>query len=120
MIVAGFGFNAQARVDSLLEAMALAGPTPDGVATLVGKADGEIFARFADLLGRRAIFVAAVDAQAQSTLTKSDRSIAAHGVGSVAEACALAAAGPGAKLLGPRVISADRTATCALAERSER
>ena len=33
-----------------------------------------------------------------------------------AEAAALAAAGPGARLLGPRVVSADRMATCALAE----
>ena len=35
--------------------------------------------------------------------------------GSVAEAAALAAAGPGARLLAPRMISADRMASCALA-----
>ena len=34
----------------------------------------------------------------------------------VAEACALKAAGPGAILLTPRVTSADRLATCAIAK----
>jgi cobalt-precorrin 5A hydrolase len=34
----------------------------------------------------------------------------------VAEAAALAAAGPGARLRGPRAVSADGTATAAIAE----
>lgn len=40
-----------------------------------------------------------------------------YGAHSVAEAAALAAAGPGATLLGGRSISLDRMATCALASR---
>ncbi|WP_419730016.1 cobalamin biosynthesis protein [Lichenicola sp.] len=46
--------------------------------------------------------------------TRSARAQAATGVGSVAEACALAAAGPGARLRQKRIASAN--ATCAIAE----
>jgi cobalt-precorrin 5A hydrolase len=53
---------------------------------------------------------------AATTLTDSAVVRAARGVGSVAEAAALAAAGAGARLLAARVISTDRRATCALAE----
>jgi len=41
---------------------------------------------------------------------------ARYGARSVAEAAALAAAGPGARLVGTRVISDDRLATAAIAE----
>ncbi|HRO16470.1 MAG TPA: hypothetical protein PLL33_15800, partial [Paracoccus sp. (in: a-proteobacteria)] len=41
---------------------------------------------------------------------------AAHGTGSVAEAVALAAAGPGARITTRRVVSPDRSATCAIAQ----
>ncbi|MBO6902345.1 MAG: cobalamin biosynthesis protein [Rhizobiaceae bacterium] len=47
------------------------------------------------------------------TLTRSDASIAATGFASLSEAAALAAAGPGGSLLGPRV--ALGSVTCALA-----
>ncbi|SNY95749.1 cobalamin biosynthesis protein [Halomonas sp. hl-4] len=50
-----------------------------------------------------------------TTLTQSAQSLQARGTGSVAEAVALLAAGPGAQLLGPRHISADRQATAAIA-----
>lgn len=53
-------------------------------------------------------------AAAQRVITDSAASRASTGLGSVAEAVALAAAGPGARLLGPR--RASRSATCALAE----
>lgn len=46
-------------------------------------------------------------------LTHSDASLAATGFGSAAEAAALAAAGPGARLLGPRL--AIGPVTCAIA-----
>ncbi|MGB6353324.1 MAG: cobalamin biosynthesis protein, partial [Steroidobacteraceae bacterium] len=48
------------------------------------------------------------------TLTRSARSMAALKVHSVAEAAALAAAGPSARLLAPRIIVGP--VTCALAE----
>jgi len=47
--------------------------------------------------------------------TRSDRALEATGFASVAEAAALAAAGPGSRLILPRINSA--AATCALAER---
>lgn len=52
---------------------------------------------------------------AQPVLTRSAASQATYGTGSVAEAAALAAAGPGARLLSARLISPDRLATCAIA-----
>jgi hypothetical protein len=45
--------------------------------------------------------------------TRSERVLALTGVGSVAEAAALAAAGPSAKLISPRLVMG--SATCALA-----
>jgi cobalt-precorrin 5A hydrolase len=57
------------------------------------------------------------------TLTDHARVRALRGSGSTAEAAALAAAlmhaGPGATLLNPRVVSADRLATCAIAARTQ-
>ena len=55
----------------------------------------------------------AVDA---AVVTRSERIEAVRGIGSVAEAAALAAAGPGATLAFPRIASAG--ATCALALRA--
>jgi len=56
----------------------------------------------------------ALEAASARTLTRSARSMDALNVHSVAEAAALAAAGPGARLLAPRV--AVGPVTCALAE----
>ena len=47
------------------------------------------------------------------TETRSERVLALTGVPSVAEAAALAAAGPSARLIGPRIVMG--AATCALA-----
>ena len=55
-----------------------------------------------------------LEAANSRTLTRSARSMAAMNVHSVAEAAALAAAGPNARLLGPRI--AVGPVTCALAE----
>lgn len=117
MIVAGFGFREGASVEGLRDALTRAGPagTPSLLATAADKAGAEVFRSFAreTALPVRAVPVAELARQA--THTQSAASNAAYGTGSVAEAAALAAAGPGARLLGPRVISSDRMATCALA-----
>jgi cobalt-precorrin 5A hydrolase len=55
-----------------------------------------------------------LEAAADRTLTRSHRALAALNVPSVAEAAALAGAGPNSRLLGPRV--AVGPVTCALAE----
>ncbi len=118
MIWAGFGFRHGATVDSLCDALdrARAGRAVGGIATLADKAGTPAFRALA---GARALPVLAVSpdaAEATKTQTNSARVMAERQTGSVAEATALCAAGPGATLVQARVVSADRMATCALAE----
>ena len=114
MIVAGFGFRAGATPGSLSDALARTGVAPDALATVADKAATPAFVDFADGRPVRSIAPAALTRIA--TATESAPSRAARGTGSVAEAAALAAAGPGARLLMPRTVSGDRMATCAIAE----
>ena len=117
VIVAGFGFRAAATRESFASALARAGGVrPDRVATVADKAGAEAFCIFAAGLGCPIMALDDAQLTAQATLTDSQASRAVRGTGSVAEAAALAAAGQGARLIGPRVISADGCATCALAE----
>ncbi|MEM6441284.1 MAG: cobalamin biosynthesis protein, partial [Pseudomonadota bacterium] len=100
MIVAGFGFRASADALSFEDALRraagrLGGSRPEAAATLAEKADAPAFARFAAGRGLRLMRVDRDAARGRPTLTRSDAALAAHGLGSVAEACALAAAGPG-------------------------
>lgn len=107
MIVAGFGFSSCATLESLRDALAATGHRPDAVATLADKAG---------LLAGLGLPVIAVTGALPETPTQSPASLAARGTGSVAEACALAGAGPGAYLLATRRVSPDGLATCAIAE----
>src|SRR5690606_18429295 len=100
-----------ATVESLRAALDAAGPA-EALAAL--PAHAALVAELARALGLPLIPVASVAGIA--TPTQSSRSLAAHHTGSVAEAVALAAAGPGARLLAPRATSADRCATCAIAQ----
>lgn len=115
MIVAGFGFRSGASQASLTDALARANApaTPALFATLSRKADD--LRAFADARATPLRAIEPDQAERQATLTQSQASAAKTGLGSVAEACALAAAGPGARLLAPRVISDDKMATCAIA-----
>ncbi|SEM91145.1 cobalt-precorrin 5A hydrolase [Loktanella fryxellensis] len=117
MIVAGFGFRGAATVASLSDALARAGGA--GVALLAtaqDKAATDSFTAFATALALPIAAIPANELSRQTTLTLSQASLAARDTGSVAEAAALAAAGPGARLLAPRVVSGDGMATCALAK----
>jgi cobalt-precorrin 5A hydrolase len=116
MIVAGFGFRQGVTLAALQDALHRAGGARGvtHLATLDAKAEG--LAPLGQSLGVPVVAVSELDLQAQDTLTRSGRVQALTGVGSVAEAAALAAAGPGARLWGPRVVSADGTATAAIAE----
>jgi cobalt-precorrin 5A hydrolase len=117
MIVAGFGFRAAATADSLRDALARAAGERQ-VTAFAAPEDRAQAACLSALAGELAVeihTVAADDLSRQQTQTEAPRVRAARGTGSVAEAAALAAAGPGAKLLAPRSISADRLATCAIA-----
>lgn len=121
MIVAGFGFRSAATVDSLNEALDLTGHALEVLvlATAEDKVETPAFAAMVGLLGLPVVSIDSVALAAQDTATHSSDSMAARGTGSVAEAAALAAAGPGARLIVSRVISADRMATCALAVTAE-
>ena len=115
MIAAGFGFRKSATEASLADALKQAGAPrePDVFSTLPEKVIALLsFAKTHEIPVKA---VTIEEASAQKTMTQSMASQAETGLGSLAEACALAAAGPGARLLGPRVISEDRMATCAIA-----
>lgn len=119
MIVAGFGFRAGAGAASLRDAFARAaqGRPVAALATLADKADHPGLIEVAASLVLPVIAVSADAAAATETLTQSAAARRTRSTGSVAEAVALVAAGPGASLVGARCVSADRMATCALAER---
>ena len=120
-LVAGFGFRAAATAESLADALSKARAAAGceeplaRVAAPADKAVSPVFTGFAAVISAEIAAVAAADLSAE-TPTQAPRVIGKRGVGSVAEAAALAAAGPSAKLLAPRAISDDRAATCALAE----
>ena len=116
MIVAGFGFRAGATLAALQDALAKAGGA-EGVthlATLSAKAEG--LRPLAEALDLPVLALGPERLRGVATLSRSDRVESMFGTGSVAEAAALAAAGAGAYLRGPRAVSADGTATAALAE----
>lgn len=119
MRVAGFGFRGGATVASLRDAYARAGGGADILATLEGKAGEPAFAEFARTKGLRVVALAKGAVQGVVTPTISERIMERFGTGSVAEAVALVAAGPGARLLTPRVKSEDGMATAAIAERND-
>ena len=113
MIFAGFGCRSTATIDSFRSALAQHPQTADAFVTLTGKI-GQL-RDFAEAQGVELIAIPPEALARQTTLTQSSIVRATHDTGSVAEAAALAAAGPKARLLGPRTISQDRLATCALA-----
>ena len=119
MIVAGIGFRKDAGIDSLRDALARAGgDAAQALATAKDKADSPVIQA---LTAEMALHLHAVPLERlrnQPTLTQSARVQARYGTGSLAEAAALVAAGPGARLLAARVTSQDGKATAALAERS--
>lgn len=118
MKVAGLGFRRDVTLASLREALAAAGGVEGlaAMATVSDKADAEPLKQLAREYGVpiKAIpadVLASVDTPTQSRLVTEK-----FGTGSVAEAAALAAAGPRARLIATRAVSQDRTATAAIAE----
>jgi len=116
MIFAGLGFRSAAPAASLAEALrlALAKTTlqPEALATLPHKTTAPALRDLAAVMG---LPVHAVAVAGQPTATQSPRIQAGFHTGSVAEAAALVAAGPGAQLVVSRVVSADGMATAAIA-----
>ena len=115
--IAGFGFRAEASIGSLQSALAAAGGAAGltGLATARDKTTAPSLTALAERLALPIKGVDADDLAAAETLTQSPRSLEQRGTGSLAEAAALSAAGPGARLTGPRQIAQDRMATCAIA-----
>jgi cobalt-precorrin 5A hydrolase len=87
--------------------------------SLADKRDEPGLTAAAEILGYELIFLPreALAAVASRLLTRSAAARMRFGLDSVAEAAALAGAGPDAKLLGPRL--ADGGATCAIASAAE-
>ena len=118
MIVAGFGFRSSATVQSLMDAIARATGerVVESIATADDKAKSAVFKAVSEQLSVPVLAISAETLVAQVTSTQSEASRTVRGTGSVAEAAALAGAGPDARLLVLRIKSADGLATCALAE----
>lgn len=112
MRVAGFGFRSAAGTASLADALARAGGA-DALATAPDKARAAAIRQLAHQTG---LPLLAVEVAGITTPTQSPRILARYGTGSLAEAAALAALAPGARLVMPRLTSQDGMATCAIAE----
>ena len=117
MIVAGFGLRASADVSALHAAVGLLdAPRLTALAAPADKADHPALRTLADDLALPLIAVPLDQLRAQTCATTTRHQPARYGQGSVAEAAALAACGPGARLIRPRQIAAGGLVTVALAE----
>jgi cobalt-precorrin 5A hydrolase len=123
VIVAGIGCRKGASaneigaaINAALSRAGLARDALDIIATPAMKGGEPGIAAAATSLGLPLVLVPQADLEAAGarTATRSARVVALAGVPSVAEAAALAAGGPDARLLAPR--TAVGPATCALAE----
>jgi len=126
MIVAGIGCRkgaAAAEIEAAIAAaLARAGIAAhflNAIATSAAKGDEPGIAAAASARGVPLVLVPQdrLEAAGEHTATRSERVAALTGVPSLAEAAALAAGGPSARLLGARV--AIGPATCALVESRE-
>jgi cobalt-precorrin 5A hydrolase len=122
MIVAGVGCRRGAAAPeieaAILTALARAGVTPTDLAAIATgnakKSEPGIAAAAAKLgVTLTVVSDAELKAAGERVATRSDRVLALTGVPSLAEAAALAAAGPSARLLSSRLVVGP--ATCALA-----
>lgn len=122
MKVAGIGFRASATLADLRQALDLLQAQPDALASLQAKAAAEPLKTLATELGLPLIALAEEDIAGEQTLTCSPRIKARFATGSLAEAAALVGArqarpGARARLIVPRIVTANGLATAALAER---
>jgi cobalt-precorrin 5A hydrolase len=116
MIVAGFGFRALANLASLRGL--LGDTTVDALAVVADKADHPAILALSKVTGKP-LHRIGLDALATGRAqTLAPRQPLRYGRFSVAEAAALAAAGPGSILIQSRITAPDGTATMALAQRT--
>ncbi len=117
MIVAGIGFNTSATPKSLARALQGAMDAAriarvDALASARAKSEDTTLTSFAADFG---LPLLAVDVAGIITPSQSPRVLAMFGTGSLAEAAALAAAGPNARLIARITTSPCGRATCAIA-----
>lgn len=124
MIAIGIGCRRGCSARAILDAIATARaglPATDEILLCSGelKSAEPGLRSAAEQLGAKLVFLpmAALHEADHRCLTRSDASMAATGLGSMAEAAALAAAGPGARLIVPRLLGDG--VTCAIAAHSE-
>jgi cobalt-precorrin 5A hydrolase len=126
MIVAGVGCrrgasapDIEAAIRASLERAGIASEALNLIATTAAKEGEAGIKAAAAKLGVAVILMTNAELKAASdrTETRSERVLALMGVPSVAETAALAAAGPSARLLSPRLVIG--AATCALAASEE-
>jgi cobalt-precorrin 5A hydrolase len=122
MIVAGVGCrrgasapDIEAAIRAALDRAGVASDALDCIATTAAKNGEAGIAAAAAKLGVAVVLVPDAELQAAGsrTATRSERVLALTGVPSVAEAAALAAAGPSARLISARLVMG--SATCAVA-----
>ncbi len=122
-LVIGVGFRDEASARSIGEVVtgASAQAATPGVASVLAVPEdkaahpGLIAAARTAQLAIETVAPDAIGAADARVATRSEQARKYRGVGSVCEATALAAAGEGARLVVTRIISADRTATAAVA-----
>ena len=115
MRVAGIGLRTAATLETLQALLAQAGSVA-ALATLADKADHPALVALARAASLPIRPIARESLAGLATQTRSCRIEQGFGTGSVAEACALAASGPGAHIVTPRITSADGMATLAIAQ----
>jgi len=115
MKIAGVGLRAAATLESLQGAFAGQEAGITALATLEDKADHPALLALSRALSLPIRAVPRASLAGLATLTRSCRIEQGFGTGSVAEACALAACGPGARIITPRITAPDGLATIALA-----
>jgi cobalt-precorrin 5A hydrolase len=114
MIIAGIGFRASVTLPSL---QALLGQTPiDALAVAADKADHPVVAALVQDLAKPLFIIALRELATDRATTPAPQQPDRYGHMSLAEATALAAAGPEARLIQSRLVSPDGTATLAIAE----
>lgn len=119
MRVAGFGFRAGASLACLRGLLAAVEAKGGAAGALAAPPDKARDAALRALAAERGLPLQPVAVAGIETPTHSARIAALHGTGSVAEAAALAAAGPGARITVARIVAPDAMATCAMAETEE-
>ena len=126
IVVAGIGCrrgapaaDIEAAIRAALARADIAADALDAVATIEAKSAEAGIATAAARLGVAVVLVphAGLQAANDRVETRSQRVLALTGVASVAEAAALAAAGPNARLVSPRIVVG--SAACALAVAGE-